>query len=228
MYQWPVPVIVSTRRVPPPYQATVSRLCRRAAATASRGLGSRSLDPRAALAAVGRRRLEQVGLGVELADQAQPLAVAVAEPGDLVGPVGRIADEDEPAVGEPAEHQPQQPDHVLGRGAMPVPLAAVVLLGAVQGDQDRQGPGADGEGEADQDGEHDPLVAVPPGGEGVRGADRVAMAGLAEDVGAGMGDDRVIAGQDDRGVGGEERDDVPGQGQARRSIDQRAWEKTRR
>ena len=126
---------VSTRRVPPPYQPTVSRLCRRAAETASRRLGaSLPLDPRAALAVVGRRRLEQISLRVELADQAESVTVAVAEPGDFMGPVGRIADEDEPAVGEPAEHQPEQPDHVLCRGAVPMPLAAITLFGVVKGD----------------------------------------------------------------------------------------------
>jgi hypothetical protein len=43
-------------------------------------------------------RLEQVGLAHELAEQAEPVAVAMREPGDLVGPAGRIAREDEAAV----------------------------------------------------------------------------------------------------------------------------------
>jgi hypothetical protein len=45
----------------------------------------------------------------------------------------------------------------------------------------------------DEDGEDDPLVAVPPSREGVRGADRVAMQCLAVDMGTGMGNHRVVA-----------------------------------
>src|SRR5205807_10639215 len=58
----------------------------------------RPLDPRPTLAAVRRRRLEQVGLGVELADQRHTEAVAVTEPGDLVRAVARVAHEDQAAV----------------------------------------------------------------------------------------------------------------------------------
>src|SRR5262249_27253225 len=54
--------------------------------------------------------------------------------------------------------------------------------GAVQDDQHGQGPGPGGEGEAHQDGQHDPLVAPTPGGITVRGADRVAVAALAPDL----------------------------------------------
>ena len=123
-----------------------------------------------------------------------------------------VSDEDEPAAGEPAEHQPQQPERLPGRRAMATLRATVVGRVAVQGDEHRQGPGPDGEGKADQDGEDDPLVAVAPGGEGVRGSERVAMPGLAEDVLAGVGEDRVVADQDHFGVGRQQGDDAPGQG----------------
>src|SRR5262249_17063434 len=39
LYQWPVPLLTATRRVPPPYQPTLSRRSRRAPATAALGLG---------------------------------------------------------------------------------------------------------------------------------------------------------------------------------------------
>jgi hypothetical protein len=46
----------------------------------------------------------------------------------------------------------------------------------------------------------------------MRRSDRVAVAGLAEDMAAGVGEDRIVADQDDRGVGREQVDDAPGQG----------------
>src|SRR5207248_2800666 len=60
LYQGPVPPTTPTRRVPPPYQPTVSR-------HRLLGLGQpAALDPRPALAGVRRGRLVQVGGGVEL------------------------------------------------------------------------------------------------------------------------------------------------------------------
>src|SRR5205085_11696969 len=59
-----------------------------------------ALDPRPALAPVARRRLEQVGVGVELADQGQARAMPPGEAGHLVGAVAGVADEEERAAGE--------------------------------------------------------------------------------------------------------------------------------
>ena len=90
-------------------------------------------------------------------------------------------------------------------------LVAIPLFGVIKGDQDRQGPRATGEGEVDEHGEDDPLVALSPCCEGVRGAHGVAVPRLAINVRPGVGDDRVIAGHDDRGIGGQEQDDLSGQ-----------------
>ena len=73
LYQCPVPLSRPTRRVPPPYQATVQPAQPPRRRGGLPGLGQRRpLDPRPALARVRRRRVEQVGVGVELADQRQP------------------------------------------------------------------------------------------------------------------------------------------------------------
>ena len=149
---------------------------------------------------------------MKFADQGQSSAVPMTGPGHLVGAIGRVAHEHESAIGGPAEHQPEQPDHVLGRRPVPTPSATVVLLGLIEGDQDGQRPGPVGEGEADEDGEHDPLVAVLPGGEGVRGTDRIAVPGLAVDVGPGVPEDGVVADEDDREVLREQGEDPSCQG----------------
>jgi hypothetical protein len=108
-----------------------------------------------------------------------------------MGAVGRIAHEDEAALGQGSHPEPQEPDGPLGRGPVAVPLLAVEFGRAVEGDRDRQGPGAGSERGADQDGRHDPAVAVPPGGGGVREADGVAVAGRAVNRLTGVGLNRV-------------------------------------
>ena len=142
----------------------------------------------------------------------------MAEPGDLVGAVASVAHEDQPPVRQPQPHDPQQRAHDRGRGAVWPAPCPVVLLRAVQAHQHRQGPGPGGEAEAHQHGEHDPLVAVPPGGIAVAGADRVAVAGLAVDPPAGVSVDGIIPGQQDRSVRGQEQDHEPAEaaGQAHR------------
>lgn len=152
-----------------------------------------ALHPRPALARVGRRRLEQVGVGAELADQREAGAVVVAEAGDLMRAVARIADEHEGTAGETDQEQAQEPAHELGGRAVRPLAESVVLLGAVQVHQHWQGPGAGGEGKLDQYGEHDPLVPVAPGGVRLGGPDRVAMAGLAVDALALVAVHRVVA-----------------------------------
>src|SRR5437763_14055111 len=119
VYQCPTPVAASTGRVPPPYHATDSRV-RGAVAVACRGLGRPgALDPRPAVAGVRRWWGEQVDVRVALADQRQPVPVAVAEPGHLVGPVGRIPGEHEGAAREPHQEQADQSAGELGRCAGP-------------------------------------------------------------------------------------------------------------
>src|SRR5665213_1510666 len=107
------------------------------------GLGQASaFDAWSAFAGVGRRRLEQVGVGVQLADQRQPVAATVGEASDLVRTVAGVADEHKGAVGEPAQHQTQQSDHELGGGAVGTTAGLVVRRRAVQIDQYGQGPRA--------------------------------------------------------------------------------------
>jgi hypothetical protein len=71
----------------------------------------------------------------------------------------------------------------------------VVFLGAVEVDEDRQGPRARGEGEADEDREDDPLMAVASSGVGVRGPNGVPMTGLAVNRPPGVPVDGVVADQ---------------------------------
>ena len=101
--------------------------------------------------------------------------------------------------------------HQLGRRLVRPAAFLVVLRGAVQGDQHGQGPGPAGEGEADQDGQDDPLVPPAPGGVAVAGADRVAVAGLAMDLPAGVLGDGVVADQADAALGPEVPEDEAGQ-----------------
>jgi hypothetical protein len=138
---------------------------------------------------------------VELADQGEPIAVAMAEPGDLMGAVAGVADEDERPIGESDPHQPEQPAHQLGRGAVRPIAAAIILDGPIEVDQDRPSPGPGGEGEADRHGQDDPLVTVSPGGVAGGGSDRVAVTGLAVDLLAGMAIDGVVADEEDRAIG---------------------------
>jgi len=52
----------------------------------------------------------------------------VAEAGDFVGAVGRVADKHEPARGEADQHQPQQATHELGGRAVGPPPAPASSL----------------------------------------------------------------------------------------------------
>jgi hypothetical protein len=122
-----------------------------------------------------------------------------------------VPGEDELPVGEPAQQRAEQQLQQLGRSPVRPTALAVVLRGAIQGDQHRQGPGAAGEREAHQDGQDDPLVAPAPGGVGVAGADRVAVPGLAVDFATGMLGDRVIADQADPALGPEVPEEEAGQ-----------------
>ena len=85
----------------------------------------------------------------------------------------------------------------------------VVLLGSVRVGRGRQGPGACGPREAGEHGQHDPLVAIPPGGVAMAGADRVAMPGLGVGLDAGVGLDGIVADEWNGPVGGDEADDRP-------------------
>ena len=141
-----------------------------------------------------------------------------AEAGDLVGAVPGVPGVDEAATGDPHQEQPQQAAQDLGVRAVGAAAGEVVGLAAAQIDEHGQRPGAGGEGEADQDGEDDPLVAVPPGGEGVGRADGVAVPGLAVHRAAGVAADGVVADEQHRRVGGQAGDDQPGQGAPQREA----------
>jgi hypothetical protein len=72
--------------------------------------------------------MEQVDVGVALADQGESVAVTVAEPSDFVGSVAGIADEHEDAIGEPDQEQAEQTTRKL-RGRVMATALALVLLG---------------------------------------------------------------------------------------------------
>ena len=170
------------------------------------------LDPRPPVAAGGRRGREEARLGVELADQREPAAMAAEEAGDLVAAVARVADEGESAAGAADHEGAEQPAHEPGRGPVRPPAEPVVLLGAVQVHEHRQGAGPGGEGEAGEHRQHDPAMAVLPGGVGARGADRVAVPGLAVDLAARVAVDGVIPDQGHRPVRDQMGEDGAGQG----------------
>lgn len=95
---------------------------------------------------------------------------------------------------------------------MPAFLLLVLVFGLVQGHEEGQGPGTGSEGEADENGEDDPLVSPAESGEGVRGANGIAVAPLAKDTSAGVFTDGVIADELDGTVGDEARDDAACEG----------------
>ena len=131
-----------------------------------------------------RRWLEQVGVGVELADELQPPGMGRGQLGQLVRRVIAVGGADERSVGEPAdqdaEHLRQQIHRRLVR-PLGNPVGRLVL-GSIQGRHQRQGPAPAAEGEADQHGQDDPLVPPTIGRERVSGADRVAVTALAVDL----------------------------------------------
>src|SRR5262245_4226839 len=122
-----------------------------------------------------------------------------------MGAVAAVADEDEGTVREPAQDEAQQPLYLLGRGVVAAVLVAVEFGRAAQGDEDGQRPRAGGEGEADQDRQGDPLVAVAEGGVRVAGADRVTVSGLAVNLAAPVLTDGIVADEGD----GPGRDQMP-------------------
>src|SRR6516225_2202979 len=160
-----------------------------------------ALDTWSAFAGVGRWRLEQVGLGVQLADEAEAVAVAAYKAGDFVRAVGRVADEEEGSLGKLQQHQPQKPAHELGRSTVGTVSSVVVLLAVIEVHQDGQGPRARCEREGDQDSEYHPLVTVTPGSVSVGRANRVAVTALAVNLLARMAIDGVIADQSDDALG---------------------------
>ena len=75
---------------------------------------------------------------------------------------------------------------------MPASRLDVVLLGAIQGHEHGQGPQPAGKRKADQDGQDHPLVTPAENGHRVRGADRIPVTALAEDLGAFVPIDGII------------------------------------
>ena len=157
-----------------------------------------------------RRRIAQVGVGIEEADQTQMTAVPMCEAGQGVGAVTAVAREDELAVGEPVDQDSQHLLHQFRGRLVPPPLPAVFFLGQVQRHQQRQRPSTSGKGDPDKHGQGDPLVPPAVGGEGVSGTDRVAMATLAVNVLAGVLLDGVVASQFDGALGYKPGEDLLG------------------
>ena len=94
------------------------------AATTASGAGSLapSAGPMARLLAENhRRRIVQVGVGIEEADQAQVTAVPMCEAGQGVGAVTAVAREDELAVGEPVDQDSQHLPHQFRGRLVPPP-----------------------------------------------------------------------------------------------------------
>src|SRR5262249_50586038 len=174
-----------------------------------------TFDARAIVATVGRWQLVQVGVGVELADQAQPAVLLAASPGteacQFVRGVVAVACQHEGPLPEPAQQHTAELSQQVVWCLVPASSLLVVLLAAIQGDQQWQGPLPLCEGEADQHAQHHPLVTPAEGGERVRGADRVSMASFAEDLVARVLIDGVVTSQKDATFRHEMVEDPAGQ-----------------
>ena len=158
-----------------------------------------------------RRGRIQLGIRDEPADQRQPAAMPVREPCHLMAAIATITGQGETPVREPVQEHGDQLAEQLRGGLVPALMLLIPLPAAIQRHQHRQGPGTVGEREADQDCQDDPLVAPAIGGVAVGGADGVAMAPLAVDLGAAMLIDGVIAGQRNGACGDEATQDQIGQ-----------------
>src|SRR5262249_3695335 len=121
---------------------------------------------------------------------------------------------DEVALGEPVTEHGQQLLQQAHRRLVAAAPPLVLLLRAVQGDQNRQGPRSRREGEPHQDGQDDPLVPPAEGGVGVRRARRVARPRLAVDLLALVFGDRIVAGHGDGAGRQPAAQNVAGQGPA--------------
>ena len=73
----------------------------------------------------------------------------------------------------------------------------------------RQCPGTGGERKADEYGEHNPLMAISPGGVAVAGSNRVTMTSLTVDVSAWVTVNRVVANKQNRLIRRQQLDDGP-------------------
>ncbi len=99
-----------------------------------------------------RRRLVQVGVRIEVAEVRQPLGIAGRQSSQVMGGEVAVGGADELSLGEPAQQHTQQLPQQFGwRLRTPAP-PVILLLGAIQGDEDRQGPPATREGEANKHG----------------------------------------------------------------------------
>jgi hypothetical protein len=86
-------------------------------------------------------------------------------------------------------------------------LGFVGLRCSVKVDEDGQCPASLGEGELDQNSQHDPLVTVAEGGVGVGGADRIAVSVFAVNALTFVAINGVVSDQDDRPGGNEVPED---------------------
>lgn len=110
------------------------------------------LDARPAVAGVRRRGFDQVGIGVELADQVQsavqsaalPAALLTtlldAEAGQFVGSVVAVARQHETPLAKPAQQQAAKLSEQTSRRLVPAASLFVVGLAVIQGHQQRQSP----------------------------------------------------------------------------------------
>jgi hypothetical protein len=121
-----------------------------------------SLDSRTPLARVLRRRLDQVGVGVEQADQGQPPWSLRGQLGQFMGRVAAVGSDDEGPIGEPSHQDSHHLTEQLGRCFVPSAQLQVVLLGSLERHQQGQGPASSRPGDFDQKSQDDPLMTPGP------------------------------------------------------------------
>ena len=159
------------------------------------------LDARTPLARVRRRRFHEVGVGVEQADQGQPLSRPRGQLGEFMGRVVAVGGDDELPIGEPSHQDANQLTEQLGRCFVPFFVFLVLLLRPIEARPKGGAPGV-----AWPRGRKPARPARPtyvPSETPCRSASRhrITMAALAVDMRARMFGDRVVAGQENGTTG---------------------------
>ena len=184
--------------------------------------------PSVLLAAHHRRRSIHIGVGVEVTDQRQVLAMAMGEAGQRMGAKAAVPGKHQFSLGKPVDQHGQHLPHQLRRRLVPPPMLAIPFRRAIQRDQDRQRPGTVAERELNQDRQDDPLVSPTVRRIGMGGTHGIAMTGLAINVLAAVLSSTVSSPAKGTSPSGSQRRRMNAASpRATRQLDQRRRENTR-
>jgi hypothetical protein len=101
------------------------------------------------VARVRRRRLVQIGIGIELTNHVHPSLALRCQPRHFMAAVALVSGEDELSVGEPSQQETQQQSQQLSRCLVRPAAFQVVLRRTVQSHEYGQSPKAASKGELD-------------------------------------------------------------------------------